>query len=57
MSILGYVVFSNPFDLEMDASLQGLGTVLSQRAKNGKIRMLPYARKPLHLNESVYAKL
>ena len=32
-SVLGYPDFSHLFELEMDASLQGLGTVLSQRTK------------------------
>ena len=33
--VLGYLDFSHPFNLEMDASLQGLGAVLSQKDEHG----------------------
>ena len=33
--VLGYPDFSHPLDLETDASLQGLGAVLSQKDEHG----------------------
>ena len=45
--VLGYPDFSRPFDLETDASLQGLGDVLSQRDENGKSRVIAYASRSL----------
>ena len=49
--VLGYPEFSRPFDLETDASLQGLGVVLSQRDENGKSRVITYASRSLWPNE------
>ena len=45
--VLGYPDFSHPFELEMDASLQGLGTVLSQRNKTGTSHVIVFASKSL----------
>ena len=41
--VLEYPDFSHPFKLEMDAPLQELDTVLSQRDKHGKGRVITYA--------------
>ena len=49
--MLGYPDFSRLFDLETDASLQGLGAVLSQRDENGKSRVITYASRYLQPNE------
>ena len=49
--VLGYPDFSRPFDLETDASMQGLGAVLSQRDENDKSRVIAYARRSLQPNE------
>ena len=48
--VLGYPDFSRPFDLETDASMQGLGVVLSQRDENGKSRVIAYASGSLQPN-------
>ena len=49
--VLGYPDFSRPFDLETDATLQGLGAVLFQRDKNGKSRVIAYSSRSLQPNE------
>ena len=49
--VLGYPDFSRHFDLETDASMQGLGAVLSQRDENGKSRVIAYASRSLQPNE------
>ncbi|KAL8572672.1 hypothetical protein ACOMHN_049801 [Nucella lapillus] len=48
--VLGYVDFSLPFILETDASLDGLGSVLSQE-QNGKHRVIAYASRSLRPGE------
>ena len=41
--ILGYCDFNREFVLETDASLQGLGAVLSQQDETGKLCVIAYA--------------
>ena len=41
--VLGYPDFTREFILETDASLKGLGTVLSQQHKDGSIHVIVYA--------------
>ena len=41
--VLGYPDFSREFILEIDASLNGLGAVLSQQGTDGQIHVIPYA--------------
>ena len=40
--VLGYPNFSREFILEIDASLNGLGTILSQQGKDGQIHVIAY---------------
>ena len=45
--VLGYPDFNCPFELEMDALLQGLGAVLSQRDKTGTSHVIAFASRSL----------
>ena len=45
--VLTYPDYSKPFILETDASLKGLGTVLSQKGDDNEIRVIAYARRSL----------
>ena len=45
--VLGYPNFTREFILEMDASLNGLGAVLSQQDKDGNIHVIAYASQSL----------
>ena len=45
--VLGYPDFSGEFILEIDASLSGLGTILSQQGKDGQICVIAYASHSL----------
>ena len=45
--VLGYPNFSREFILETDASLNGLGAVLSQQGKDGQIHVIAYASHSL----------
>ena len=49
--ILAYPDYSKPFILETDASLKGLGAVLSQKGDNNKICIIAYASRSLQPSE------
>ena len=49
--VLAYPDYSKPFILETDASLKGLGTVLSQKGDDNEIRVLAYASRSLRPSE------
>ena len=49
--VLGYPDFSREFILEIDASLNGLGAILSQQGKDGQIHVIAYASCLLHPSE------
>ena len=49
--VLAYPDYSKPFILEMDASLKGLGTVLSQKGDDNEIRVVAYASRFLRPSE------
>ena len=49
--VLGYPDFSCPFELEMDASLQGLGAILSQRDETGTSHKIAFTSKSLQPSE------
>ena len=45
--VVGYPDFSREFILETDASLYGLGTVLSKQGKDGPIHVIAYTSRSL----------
>ena len=45
--VLGYPNFTREFILETDASLKGLGAILSQQQKDGSIRIIAYVSRSL----------
>ena len=49
--ILAYPDYSKPFLLEMDASLKGLGAVLSQKSDDDTVRVIAYASRSLRPGE------
>ena len=52
--ILAYPDFTKPFVLETDASIAGLGAVLSQRQEDGSTRPIAYASRSLLKHEQNY---
>ena len=57
--VLAYTNFSSPFILEVDASYNGLGAVLSQE-QQGKVRPIAYASrglKPTEPNMTSYSSM
>ena len=49
--VLGHPDFSREFILQIDASLNGLGTILSQQGKDRQIRVIAYVSHSLHPSE------
>ena len=49
--VLAYPDYTQPFILETDASLKGLGAVLSQKGKDGEVRVIAYASRSLRPSE------
>ena len=49
--VLAYPDYTQPFILETDASLKGLGAVLSQKGKDGEVRVIAYASRSLQPSE------
>ena len=45
--VLAYPDYTQPFILETNASLKGLGAVLSQKGKDGEVRVIAYASRSL----------
>ena len=51
--ILAYPDYSKPFLLETDASLRGLGAVLSQKSDDDTVRVIAYTSQSLRLGEKL----
>ena len=49
--VLAYPDYTQPFILETDASLKGLGAVLSQKGKDAEVRIIAYASRSLRPSE------
>ena len=49
--VLAYPDYTQPFILETDASLKGLGAVLSQKGKDGEVCIIAYASRSLWPSE------
>ena len=49
--VLAYPDYTQPFILETDASLKGLGAVLSQKGKDGEVCIIAYASRSLQPSE------
>ena len=55
LPVLAFPDFDKSFVLETDASIQGLGAVLSQKQADGKLHPVAYASRSLASNEESYA--
>ena len=53
--VLAYPSFDRGFTLETDASIQGLGAVLSQQQEDGKLHPVAYASRALNHSEKNYS--
>ena len=53
--VLAYPSFDRDFTLETDASLQGLGAVLSQKQEDGKLHPIAFASRALSPAEKNYS--
>ena len=51
--VLGYPDFRQPFELETDASLQGLGAILSQMDENGINYVIAFASRSIQPSEQL----
>ena len=51
------LAYSKPFILETDASLKGLGAVLSQKGDDNEVRVIAYASRSLRPSEKIHAQL
>ena len=49
--VLAYPDYTQPFILETDASLKGLGAVLLQKGKDGEVCIITYASRSLRPSE------
>ena len=49
--VLAYPDYKRPFILETDASLKGIGAVLSQKGEDGEVRVIAYASHSLRPSE------
>ena len=52
---MAYPDFKKPFTLETDASIKGLGVILSQVQDDGKLHPLAYASRSFSQSEKNYA--
>ena len=53
--LLAYADFTKPFLLETDASIEGLGAVLAQRAEDNLVHPIAYASRTLLAHERNYS--
>lgn len=53
--VLAHPSFSKPYTVKTDASISGLGTVLSQEQQDGKLHLVAYASRSLSAAEKNYS--